>query len=111
MKYFTCKMFFSCEGGQIVVMVAVMKAKWQRWRGSHDDGEKRGVKGGGGGGGEGGGDNGGEVTIVREVMVVKWPWWHWKDRWWRRKKRWLWDGCCSNESGGNEGRNCWWWLK
>jgi hypothetical protein len=102
MKYFTCKMFFSCEGGQIVVM----KAKWQRWRGSHDDGEKRGVKGGGGGG-----DNGGEVTIVREVMVVKWPWWHWKDRWWRRKKRWLWDGCCSNESGGNEGRNCWWWLK
>jgi hypothetical protein len=30
------------------------------------------VKGGEGvGGGEGGGDNGGEVTIVREVMVVK----------------------------------------
>ena len=72
-------MFFSCEGGQIVVMVAVMMVKWQWWQGGHDDGEKQGVKRGGGrgghdGGGEGGGDNGGEVTIIREVIVVKWSW-------------------------------------
>jgi hypothetical protein len=45
------------------------------------------------------------------VMVVKWPWWRWKDKWWRRKKEWRWDGCGSNECGGNERRNCWCWLK
>jgi hypothetical protein len=33
--------------------------------------KRGGGRGGHDGGGEGGGDNGGEVTIIREVIVVK----------------------------------------
>jgi len=65
------------------------------------------VKGGGDGGhsdGEEGGDyDGDNVTMIRGVMVVKWSWWRWINRWWRRT---WWDSCDNNESWGNIGRSC-----